>query len=118
HVRVDSKIGAEQTDFHLKLETEGGDIRGLIYNGPGWPKGGGKRAILAAIEEDPDATPKEIADRIGVTPRYVQKLVKEHSQAGSRTGERQFAVCSHHDFECSHFGSHLFAENLQSLPAE
>lgn len=88
HVRVDSKIGAEQTDFHLKLETEGGDIRGLIYNGPGWPKGGGKRAILAAIEEDPDATPKEIADRIGVTPRYVQKLVKEHSQAGSRTGER------------------------------
>lgn len=74
HVSVDSKVGAEQADFSLKLETDGEEIRGIAYEGAGWPKGVGKAAVLAALEEDPDASPKEIADRVGVTARYVQKL--------------------------------------------
>jgi hypothetical protein len=74
HVRVDSKIGAEELDFSLKLETEGPEkqeVRRIIYHGPGWPKGIGKSAVLAALEEDPDAPPSEIAERCGVSRRYV-----------------------------------------------
>ena len=84
HVSVDSKLGAEQTDFSLRLVTDGEgkqkQVRGILYEGTGWPKGGGKAAVLAAIQEDPDATPREIAEHIGVTPRYVQRLMKEMSQ--------------------------------------
>jgi hypothetical protein len=35
HVSVDSKVGAEQADFSLKLETDGGEIRGIAYEGAG-----------------------------------------------------------------------------------
>ena len=81
HVSVDSKVGSEVTDFTLKLETEGEgkqkEVRRIAYEGTGWPKGGGKEAILSAIENDSDATPKEIAERVGVSPRYVQKILKE-----------------------------------------
>jgi hypothetical protein len=80
HVSVDSKVGAEQADFSLKLETDGEEIRGIAYEGAGWPKGVGKAAVLAALEEDPDASPKEIAERVGVTARYVQKLNLERQE--------------------------------------
>lgn len=46
HVSVDSKVGSEQADFSLKLETEGEgkqkEVRNVVYQGTGWPKGGGK----------------------------------------------------------------------------
>jgi hypothetical protein len=81
HVSVDSKVGSEQTDFTLKLETEGEgkqkEVRRIVYEGSGWPKGGGREAVLSAIEDDPDATTTEIAERVGVSPRYVQKLKEE-----------------------------------------
>jgi hypothetical protein len=81
HVSVDSKAGAEQADFSLKLQTDGvEEIRGIVYEGEGWPKGVGKAAVLAALEEDPDASPKEIAERVGVTARYVQKLNLERQE--------------------------------------
>ena len=88
HVSVGSKVGAELSDFSLRLETFGEgkqkEVRGIKFEGTGWPKGGGKQAILAAIEDSPDATPKEIADRLGVTQRYVQQLMKDQSKAGRK----------------------------------
>jgi hypothetical protein len=82
HVSVDSKAGALETDFSLKLEIDGsprdpGSVRKVAYIGKGWPKGTGKEAILAEIEEDPDASASEIAERTGMTQRYVQKIFKE-----------------------------------------
>jgi len=76
HVSIDSKIGAEQTDFNLRLETEGDEVRGIAYGGSGWPKGVGKDAVLAAIEADDCASAKDIAARTGVSVRYVQKIMK------------------------------------------
>jgi hypothetical protein len=85
HVAVDSKAGALETDFSLKLETDGsprdpGSIRKVSYIGKGWPKGTGKEAILAEVEEDPDASAGEIAERTGLSQRYVQKLFKERDE--------------------------------------
>jgi hypothetical protein len=81
HVRVDSKIGAEELDFSLKLETEGTgeqqQVRRIVYHGSGWAKGVAKAAVQAALEEDPDAPASEIATRCSVTPRYVQQCKKK-----------------------------------------
>jgi hypothetical protein len=52
-------------------------FRKVAYIGKGWPKGTGKEAILAELEEDPDASPQEIAERTGMGLRYVQKVIKE-----------------------------------------
>jgi hypothetical protein len=81
HVSVDSKAGATETDFTLLLETTGnsgdpGSVRRLTFNGKGWPKGAMKGAVLDQVKQDPDATPQEIADRVGCSVRYVQKLLK------------------------------------------
>jgi hypothetical protein len=80
HVTLDSKLGAEESDFTLRLETEGEEqareVRRFIYEGPGWPKGMNKEAVLAVLAEDPGASTKEIAERIGISPRYVQKIKK------------------------------------------
>jgi hypothetical protein len=86
HVAVDSKAGALETDFSLKLEIDGsprdpGSVRKVAYIGKGWPKGTGKEAILAEMEEDPDASPQEIAERTGMGQRYIQKIIKERAQA-------------------------------------
>lgn len=81
HVTVDSKMGAEELDFSLKLETEGTgeqqQVRRVVYHGAGWPKAVAKDAILAELEEDPDAPASEIARRVGVSPRYVQSCRKK-----------------------------------------
>jgi hypothetical protein len=74
HIVVDSKMGTTVSDFHLKLETEGGEVRGLIYGGEGWPKGAGKEAVLEAIAADPDANAGEVAEKAGVSDRYVRKI--------------------------------------------
>ena len=85
HVTVDSKAGALETDFSLKLDVAGsprdpGSVRNVVYSGKGWPKGLGKEAILAEIEADPDASAKEIAERTGFTQRYAQKIMKEEEE--------------------------------------
>jgi hypothetical protein len=77
HVTVDSKLGADEADFTLRLETEGKEVRRFVYEGSGWPKGSKKDARLAAIEDDPDASNKEIAERTGASERHVQKIRKE-----------------------------------------
>ena len=82
HVLVDSKAGALQTDFSLTLLTQGdprdpGSVHGVKYVGDGWPKGIGKAAVLAAVENDPDASAKEIAERTGMGIRYVQKIMSQ-----------------------------------------
>lgn len=84
HILLDSKASAAETSFNVKLLADGHgdeDVRGIEYVGSGWPKGGGKAAVLAAVEEDPDASPKEIADRTGMGVRYVQRIMS------SRGGE-------------------------------
>jgi hypothetical protein len=86
HVSVDSKAGALETDFSLKLSVDGsprdpGSVRHVTYIGKGWPKGTGKEAILAELEEDPDASPKEIAERTGMTERYAQQIMKAQVEA-------------------------------------
>jgi hypothetical protein len=85
HVSVDSKAGALETDFSLKLEVDGsprdpGSVRNVAYMCHGWPKGTGKEAVLAELENDPDATPKEIAERVDVSERYAQKIMNEQSE--------------------------------------
>lgn len=82
HVLVDSNAGAVQNDFHLKLTTEGDEadpesVRDIAYGGLGWPKGIGKAAVLAAIEDDSEASAKEIAERTGFGTRYVQQIMQE-----------------------------------------
>jgi hypothetical protein len=82
HVSVDSKAGALETDFSLKLDTDGsprdpGSVRQVVYTGKGWPKGAGRDAILSELEADPDASTKEIAERADMSERYVQKIMKE-----------------------------------------
>ena len=91
HVSVDSKAGAMETDFNLRLEVDGdddprdpGSVRKLVYNGKGWPKGAGKAAILAEMEEDPDASPQDIAQRVGMSERYAQKIMKEQREASRK----------------------------------
>jgi hypothetical protein len=90
HVSSDSKAGALETDFSLKLEIDGsprdpGSVRGLFYSGKGWPKGTGKQAILAELEADPEASPKELAERTGLTERYAQRIIRE--EADRRRGK-------------------------------
>jgi hypothetical protein len=78
HVTLDSKLGAEEADFTLRLETAGEgkerEVRRLIYQGSGLPRGMGKAAVMEAINSDPKASSKEIANLTGVSPRYVQKI--------------------------------------------
>jgi hypothetical protein len=86
HVAVDSKAGALETDFSLKLEIDGsprdpGSVRKVAYIGKGWPKGTGKEAILAELEEDPDSSPQDIAERTGLSVRYAEKIIKERAAA-------------------------------------
>jgi hypothetical protein len=94
HVSVDSKAGALETDFSLKLEIAGsprdpGSVRKLAWTGKGWPKGTGKEAILAELEEDPDASAKEIAERTGMGVRHVQQIVKEHGRTSKARATRR-----------------------------
>jgi hypothetical protein len=84
HVVVDSKMGALVGDFHLKLETEGDEVRGLVYGGEGWPKGAGKEAVLEALAADPDASAEEIAKSAGVSDRYVRQIKAKSPKKGRR----------------------------------
>jgi hypothetical protein len=82
HVLLDSKAGAMHDDFHFKLTTEGDgadpeSVRDITYEGRGWPKGIAKDAVMAALEDDPNASPKEIAERCNVSVRYVERIIKE-----------------------------------------
>jgi len=91
HVSVDSKAGALETDFSLKLETNGdprdpGSVRKVAWSGKGWPKGMGRDAILAELEQDPNASPKEIAERTGMSERYVQRIIKEQAEQKAKEG--------------------------------
>jgi len=82
HVSVDSKAGALETDFSLKLVTDGqprkpDSVRQVVFAGKGWARGLKKDAVLAAIESDPEAPNKDIADRAGVSVRYVQSIKRQ-----------------------------------------
>jgi len=89
HVLVDTKAGAVEGDFHLKLTTDGDKavpetVRGITYGGVGWSKGIGKAAVLAAIDDDPEGSPQEIAERSGFGERYVQRIMKERKSHGRK----------------------------------
>lgn len=77
-VRLDSKIGRER-DFYLKMivapgRTDDPNSLHLEYGGAGRPKGAVKGEIDAALEDDPEATSKEIATRFGCSERHVNKV--------------------------------------------
>jgi hypothetical protein len=76
-VTLDSKIGATETDFSLRVSVEEGEVRGIAYHCTGLPKGSGRDVVLEAIQQDPSASTAEIAERAGISTRYVQKLMKE-----------------------------------------
>jgi hypothetical protein len=82
HVVVDSKMGNSVSDFHLKLLTEGDEVRGLTYGGEGLPKGAGKEAVLEAMDADPNASVDEIAKRAGVSDRYVRGIKAKSPKKG------------------------------------
>ena len=95
HVLVDSKAGAKDNNFSLKLETDGqvGDagVRSVAYAGPGWVKGSAREAVIEAMEENPDANNKEIAEHIDCSVRYVQTIRKELAKKKSKRVREQFA---------------------------
>jgi hypothetical protein len=78
-VTVDSKIGSDVTNFSLRLETEGKEVRRLVYEAPGWPKGAKKDEVITILEEDPAADNAQVAARAGVGVRYVQTIRKEQA---------------------------------------
>ena len=91
HVTVDSKAGAVETSFGLRLQCDGDPreadtVRAVTYAGKGWPKGQAKGAVLEALEDDPAASSQEIADRVGSGLRNVQKIRKKLRE------ENQFAT--------------------------
>lgn len=82
HLRVDSKVGSAESDFRLKVESDGNNydpasVRSIIYDGNGWPQGAKEQAILGIAEDRPEATAPEIAQEIGCSPRYVRKVLKK-----------------------------------------
>jgi hypothetical protein len=82
HIVLDSKAGAFETNFSLKLVTENGgrdpgSVRRVVFAGKGWATGLKRDAIEAALEDDPDASAKDIAEQVGVSQRYVEKIKKK-----------------------------------------
>lgn len=94
HVLLDSKAGGEDSSFHLKLTTEGNpkdpaSVRSILYGGEGWPKGIGKENVLAILEEDPGLSAEEVAERSGVSKRYVNKLISDGNGKKRKTDAQQ-----------------------------
>jgi hypothetical protein len=82
HVKLDSKAGSGETDFHLKVGSEGdrnnpASVRNIVYGGKGWPQAAKEQAIREIAEDRPAATPKEIAEEVGCSDRYVRKILKQ-----------------------------------------
>lgn len=84
HILVDSKVGATETDFSVELLKDPEDedpvssIRSFKYKGEGYPGGESKkRRIIEELEDDPDASVEDIAERVGCSSRYVQQIKKE-----------------------------------------
>jgi hypothetical protein len=80
HAELDSKAGSAEHDFYLKVGSDGdrndpASVRTVAYGGKGWPRGASTQAILQIFEAKPDATPKEIADEVGCSDRYVRKIL-------------------------------------------
>jgi RecA-family ATPase len=82
-VAVDSKAGASETSFRLKLEIDPtnardpGAVRRVLYTGAGKLTGSDKAAIIEAFEENPGSSSAEVAELVGCTPRYVQRIHRE-----------------------------------------
>ncbi len=87
HVSLDSKAGATETDFSLRLETDHGELRKVVYVCTGQPKGFGRSAVVKAISSDPTANNADIAQRTGMSERYVRKVRKEMKDEDSATSK-------------------------------
>ena len=93
HVVLDSKAGSSVGDFHLALETEGDEndpssVRRLVYGGEGRPRGAGKEAVLQALDDDPEASAEEIAQRVRVSSRYVRDIKAERAKNRRRRSKK------------------------------
>ena len=93
---VDSKAGATEPEFSLKLLTDPKDsdpvssVRGLIYAGKGKKrKRSDKDAILDFLEENPDATTEEIMEATGAGERNAQKVRNEFNKSRKNSEEQK-----------------------------
>jgi hypothetical protein len=100
-VVVDSKAGALETHFSLKLEIDGtnsrdpGAVRRVFYAEAGKSAGNDRAAIIQALENDPEPTTAEVAEVVGCTQRYVQQVRREIAEKRSSTKKPAFAESSH-----------------------
>lgn len=93
HLTVDSKAGASETNFSLALWVDPkdsdpvGGVRGLKYAGKGNKGKTKEQAVREAIEENPQASAKDLAEIAGCDESHVRrikkKLEKERSKEGS-----------------------------------
>ena len=85
HVKLDSKAGAIESDFYLKVSSDGDrddptSVRSVTYGDEGWPRGAKTQAIRAIVADRPDATPKEIAEEVGCTDRHVRDVLEKEKK--------------------------------------
>jgi DNA-binding Lrp family transcriptional regulator len=63
-----------------------------MANAPGWTFLSNHAIVLLCIAEDPEVRLREVADRVGITERAVQRIVADLEEAGylsrSREGRR------------------------------
>ena len=84
NLTVDSKAGATETQFALRLLRDpkdpdpAGSVRGMLYDGQGRKfQRSDKDAILEALQENPNATTTEIAAITGAGARHIQNVRKK-----------------------------------------
>jgi AAA domain len=90
HLKVNSKAGAEETDFSLLLHADRkdpdpvGSVRGMVYAGKGNRGKTKEQPVIEAMAENPNATVAELAEIVGCDESHVRtvkrKLAKEKGQ--------------------------------------
>jgi hypothetical protein len=91
NLTVDSKAGATETQFALRLlrDPKDGDevssVRGLVYAGTG-TRGrlNKKKAVHDVLQESPNASSEEIAKEVGCSERYVQMIRGEEKDGDGK----------------------------------
>ena len=97
-VTIDSKAGSAETQFHLKVESEGrtdnpSSVRNIVY-GSGWPRGSKTQEILKIVQEDPTIQPKDIAEQVGCSARHVRKVLDVNRKHDATTDSSTAVSCA------------------------
>ena len=83
-VKKRSKVLISRTPFSSKLPTNSTQPS----NAQRWTFLTNHTHVLALIQSDPEMLLREVADRIGITERAVQRIVQELAEAGYLNRER------------------------------